>query len=140
MEATVSDPKDINPFSESDATAPKDTPPLTVMSLSVKTIVNHAANKREVVCVSARTWVDSKRFGVPVACRCLHSLAHIDDPKPPAELPCTVYTYVRPLVKFPAGFEAKTRENKTRIMPMKNERMLLNQLLGNVCSLAAGLL
>lgn len=63
-------------------------------------------------------------------------LAHIDDPKPPAELPCTVYTYVRPLVKFPAGFEAKTRENKTRIMPMKNERMLLNQLLGNVCSLA----
>jgi DNA polymerase alpha subunit A len=58
-------------------------------------------------------------------------LAHIDDPKPPGELPCTVYTYVRPLNKFPVDFEAKTRENKTRITPMKNERMLLNQLLGD---------
>jgi DNA polymerase alpha subunit A len=60
LEATVSDPKDISPCSESDATAPKDTPPLTVMSLSVRTIVNHRDNKREVVCVSARTWMNSK--------------------------------------------------------------------------------
>lgn len=60
------------------------------------------------------------------------STAHIDDPKPPGELPCTVYTYVRPLNKFPTGFEAKAKESKTsKLIPMKNERMLLNQLLGN---------
>lgn len=60
------------------------------------------------------------------------TLAHIDDPKPPGELPCTVYTYIRPLDKFPNGFEAKVKGNKSsKIIPMKNERMLLNQLLGS---------
>ncbi|KAF8585711.1 DNA polymerase alpha catalytic subunit [Ramaria rubella] len=114
LEITISDPKDINPFPESDSNAPRDIPPLTVMSLSVRTIVNHKENKREIVCVSARTWANT----------------HIDDPKPPSELPCTVHTYIRPLNNFPSGFEAKAKENRTsKIMPMKNERMLLNQLL-----------
>ncbi|KAF8507515.1 hypothetical protein BU17DRAFT_78091 [Hysterangium stoloniferum] len=114
LEVVVADPKDINPFSELDANAPKDIPPLTIMSLSVRTIVNHIENKREVVCVTARTWANT----------------HIDDAKPPAELPCTVQTYIRPLNIFPNGFEEKARMNKlSKIMPMKNERMLLNQLL-----------
>ena len=59
LEVTVSDPKDINPFPETDHDAPKDTPPLTVMSLSVRTIVNHRENLREIVCASARTWHNS---------------------------------------------------------------------------------
>ncbi|KAG6836574.1 hypothetical protein H0H93_006598 [Arthromyces matolae] len=54
LEATVSDPKDINPFSETDPNAPKDTPPLTVVSLSVRSIVNHQENKREVACENVR--------------------------------------------------------------------------------------
>ncbi|KAJ7708740.1 DNA polymerase alpha catalytic subunit [Mycena rosella] len=114
FEATVSDPKDINPFAETDQTAPKDTPPLTVMSLSVRTIVNHHENKREVVCVTARTW---------------HNML-IDDPKPPEELPCTVHTVVRPLVKFPPNFETQAMANgKGTMSAVKNERMLLNSLL-----------
>jgi DNA polymerase alpha subunit A len=60
LEATVSDPKDINPFLDSDTDAPKDIPPLTVMSLSVRTIVNHKENKREVVCTTARIWSNSE--------------------------------------------------------------------------------
>jgi DNA polymerase alpha subunit A len=59
IEATVSDPKDINPFPETDADAPKEMPPLTVVSLSVRTIVNHQENKREVVCTTARIWHNS---------------------------------------------------------------------------------
>jgi DNA polymerase alpha subunit A len=59
IEATVSDPKDINPFSESDPEAPKEMPPLTVMSLSVRTIVNHQENKRELICCTARIWQNS---------------------------------------------------------------------------------
>ncbi|KAG6865128.1 hypothetical protein C0991_004969 [Blastosporella zonata] len=73
LEATVTDPKDINPFSETDANAPRDMPPLTVVSLSVRTIVNHQENKREVVCATARIW---------------HNMA-IDDATPPEQLPCT---------------------------------------------------
>ncbi|PPQ69598.1 hypothetical protein CVT26_001586 [Gymnopilus dilepis] len=114
IEATVSDPKDFNPFPESDASAPRDPPPLNVMSLSVRTIVNHQENKREVVCVSVRAWRDM----------------HIDDPTPPEKLKCAVHTFIRPLDRFPANFEQQARANrKGTIMPMKNERMLLNSLL-----------
>jgi hypothetical protein len=56
FEATVVDPKDFNPFSDTDAAAPRDTPPLTVMSLTLRTIVNHKENKRELVCATARVW------------------------------------------------------------------------------------
>ena len=56
------DPKDINPFPETDTEAPRDLPPLTVMSLSVRTVVNHKDNKREVVCATARIWANSKPY------------------------------------------------------------------------------
>ncbi|EIN03911.1 DNA polymerase alpha catalytic subunit [Punctularia strigosozonata HHB-11173 SS5] len=114
VEATVSDPKDINPFAESDADAPKDTPPLTITSLSLRTIVNHKENKREIVCATARIW----------------SNIQIDDPTPPEQLPCTVHTFVRPLGRFPPNFEARAKANgKGVISPMANERMLLSSLL-----------
>jgi len=64
----VSDPKDINPFSETDPEAPKEVPPLTVMSLSVGTIVNHNENKREVVCATARIWHNSKPIRFETIC------------------------------------------------------------------------
>ncbi|KAF8621892.1 hypothetical protein AX15_007444 [Amanita polypyramis BW_CC] len=117
VEAVVSDPKDINPFSETDLDAPKDVPPLTAMSLSVRTIVNHKENQREVVCVTCRVW---------------HNM-NIDDPTPPDKLPCVVQTFVRPLDHFPSNFEVRAKVNgKGSISPAKNERMLLNTLLISV--------
>lgn len=114
FEATVSDPDDINPFPETDHQAPKETPPLTVMSLSVRTIVNHVQNKREVVCATARIWQN----------------LNIDDPTPPEKLPCTVQTVVRPLEKFPPNFEARAKSNmRGTITAAKNERMLLSNLI-----------
>ncbi|KAL6306263.1 DNA polymerase alpha catalytic subunit [Sparassis latifolia] len=114
VEATVSDSKDINPFPETDAKAPREIPPLTVMSLSLKTIVNHKQNNREIVCATARIW----------------SNIQIDDPTPPEALPCSVRTFVRPLDRFPPNFEVRAgRNGKGVISPMKNERMLLNSLL-----------
>ncbi|KAF9069049.1 DNA polymerase alpha catalytic subunit [Rhodocollybia butyracea] len=114
LEVIVEDPKDFNPFPDSDDNAPKDTPPLNIMSLSIRTIVNHRENKREVVCVTARTWRDMV----------------IEGTTPPEQLPCTVQTFVRPLDRFPPGFESTAKANaKGLISPMKNERMLLNTLL-----------
>ncbi|KAI0947004.1 hypothetical protein AcV7_009558 [Taiwanofungus camphoratus] len=114
VEATVSDSKDINPFSETDLQAPKEVPPLTVMSLSIRTIVNHRENSREIVCATARIWAN----------------LDLDDPTPPEALPCTVRTFVRPLDRFPPNFEVRVKKNgKGVISPMKNERMLLNSLL-----------
>ncbi|KAF8202326.1 hypothetical protein BJ912DRAFT_944501 [Pholiota molesta] len=114
LEVTVSNPKDFNPFSETDVNAPKDLPPLNIMSLSVRTIVNHQENKREVVCASMRIW---------------HNM-QIDDPTPPEKLKCSVHTFIRPLDKFPPNFEKQAKINaKGTISPMKNERMLLSSLL-----------
>lgn len=56
IEFSVSDPKSVNPISESDATAPKETPPLTIMSIALRTIVNHRENKTELLCATTRTW------------------------------------------------------------------------------------
>lgn len=55
----------------------------------------------------------------------------IDDPTPPEKLPCSVQTFVRPLDRFPPNFENRAKGNgKGFISPAKNERMLLNALLG----------
>ncbi|KIK93692.1 hypothetical protein PAXRUDRAFT_12489 [Paxillus rubicundulus Ve08.2h10] len=110
LEASVADPKNVTPMGD----GALELPPLTIMSLSVRTVVNHIENKREVVCVSGRVWRD----------------VQLDDPTPPEQFPCAVHTYVRPLDRFPPNFEARAKVNgKGVISPMKNERMLLNSLL-----------
>lgn len=58
LEMTVHSPKSVNPFKDTDTNAPKETPPLSIMSLTIRTIVNHKENKREIVCASVRVWQD----------------------------------------------------------------------------------
>jgi DNA polymerase alpha subunit A len=135
----VSNPKDFNPFSETDVNAPKDLPPLNIMSLSVRTIVNHQENKREVVCASMRIWHNSvfrpllSRINSLITCI---FTVQIDDPTPPEKLKCSVHTFIRPLDKFPPNFEKQAKINaKGTISPMKNERMLLSSLLSKTISL-----
>ncbi|KAF8337259.1 ribonuclease H-like domain-containing protein [Amanita rubescens] len=116
VDVVISNPKNINPFSETDPDAPKDLPPLTVLNLSVRTIVNHKENRREIG-ITSRIW---------------HNM-NIHDPTPPDKLPCTVQTFVRPLLQFPPNFEARAKaDGKGTISPAKNERMLLNTLLSAV--------
>ncbi|KAI9573828.1 hypothetical protein HD554DRAFT_2052973 [Boletus coccyginus] len=110
FEASVSDPKDVIPMGDG---APEQ-PPLTIMSLAVRTVVNHRENKHEVVCVSGRIWRDIQ----------------LDDPTPPEQLPCSVHTFVCPLDRFPSNFEMRAKANgRGMISPMQNEHMLLNSLL-----------
>ncbi|KAJ9474897.1 DNA polymerase alpha catalytic subunit A [Pseudozyma hubeiensis] len=117
MEVSIDDPKDISPISDADTTSPRETPPLTVMSIAARTVVNHKENKQELVAVSARTWTDHQ----------------IEDPTPPEQLPCSVFTAVRPLGSmFPPGFEAEARKGKIKIHTLKYERMLLNALLAQI--------
>ena len=62
-------------------------------------------------------------------------IVQIDDPTPPEQLKCTVRTFVRPLDKFPPNFEKRAKDNaKGSILPMQNERMLLNSLLSELAS------
>lgn len=124
LEVKVDDPKDARPFSTSDENCPKmDCPPLTIMSLSTRTVVNHKANKREIVSVSARIWKDY----------------HLEDLTEPEKLPSQAYTVVRPLGNsFPPGFEKKCQNPdpkdrmKTKFTVMKHERSLLMNLLAQI--------
>jgi DNA polymerase alpha subunit A len=53
----VANPKDISPLTDN---VKLDMPPLTIMSLSLRTVVNHKDNKREIVCIAARVWEGSE--------------------------------------------------------------------------------
>ncbi|KAG8748383.1 DNA-directed DNA polymerase alpha catalytic subunit pol1 [Ceratobasidium sp. 414] len=114
LEMIVREPKHVNPVSDSESAMPM--PPLTIVSLSTRTVVNHKENKREVVCASLRTWENTV----------------IDDATPPEKQPSSSHTVVRPLGRFPTGFEAKVKSEKSKVMTMANEKMLLNNLLATL--------
>jgi DNA polymerase alpha subunit A len=103
----------VNPFPETDQAAPKDIPPLTVMSLAVRTIVNHEANCQEILAVTTSVW----------------ETYNIDDPTPPEKIYHTPYTVVRPLGgKFPPNFEQRCR-NERQMTTAGGEREMLNYVL-----------
>ncbi|KAJ9098951.1 hypothetical protein QFC19_006175 [Naganishia cerealis] len=113
LEVKVDDPKNVNPFPETDQTAPKEIPPLTVMSLAVRTIVNHEANNQEILAVTTCVW----------------ETYNIDDPTPVEKLYHTPYTIVRPLgSKFPPNFEQRCR-NERQMTTARGEREMLNFVL-----------
>ncbi|KAF8316797.1 DNA polymerase alpha catalytic subunit [Clavulina sp. PMI_390] len=114
VEYKVDGPKLVNPFSDSDDKAPRDIPPLNIMSLAIRSVVNHDLNQREIVTASLRVWENY----------------NIEKSTPVEQLPSSSHTFVRPLGKYPSGFEAKARAQKTsKIVPAPNERALLGQML-----------
>ncbi|WVN88828.1 uncharacterized protein L203_104042 [Cryptococcus depauperatus CBS 7841] len=115
IEFNVHNPENINPFSETDPTAPKDTPPLTIMSLSMRSIVNHRESKTEILSISMRTWEGY----------C------IEDPTPPDRLKSQINTFVRPIEKYPQGLQEQFKNDKS-IQFLKNERSLLNATLATI--------
>ncbi|KAM0750832.1 hypothetical protein T439DRAFT_289087 [Meredithblackwellia eburnea MCA 4105] len=111
---------DISVFGVDDPNAPKANPPLTVMSISLRTVINLVSNKREVVCACTRVWND----------------ANIDDTRPLREQPSSAMILARPLhTPFPNGFERVCREKKQpgeTVLPLKDEKAILSQLLATI--------
>ena len=89
---------------------------MTIMSLSVRTIVNHRENKTELLCTTARTWEG----------------CNIEDPTPPDRQPSQLTTIVRPIEKFPPGLELRAKQEKSPFQTVKAERALLNSLLATI--------
>ncbi|KAL7423389.1 DNA-directed DNA polymerase alpha catalytic subunit pol1 [Cryptotrichosporon argae] len=115
-EFEVANPKLVAVVPDSDAAAPKDTPPLTIMSIALRTIVNHRENKTEILCATTRTWEG----------------CNIEDPTPPDRLASSQTTIVRPIEKFPPGLEQLARTGGSPFQVVKAERALLNALLATV--------
>jgi DNA polymerase alpha subunit A len=56
LEVVVNDPKNVCSLKEMDKLAPKEPPPLVVMSLSLRTVLNRQADKNEIVVVSGMVY------------------------------------------------------------------------------------
>lgn len=54
----IADVNDIDVLASDNPLSPKGTPPLTIMSLSLRTVMHLATEKSEVVCASIRVWKD----------------------------------------------------------------------------------
>ncbi len=117
LEVSVSEPKSVSIFADSDNNAPRETPPLNVLSLSLRTVINVKENKKEIICASTRLWNDFT----------------LDDPKPLEQAPSQVRTFVRALGgKFPTGFEKLAASSPSKIVSIKFERGLINALLAYI--------
>ncbi|TEA13229.1 DNA polymerase alpha catalytic subunit [Colletotrichum sidae] len=94
LEVLVEHPNMVAPLSDSDNL---DTPPLTLMSLSLRTAFNAKANKQEILAISAR----------------IYEKLSLSDTTPAEKLPCRAFTLIRPYgTAFPLGFETMAKENK----------------------------
>lgn len=111
FEVQVTSPKSVAVLSESDNL---DAPPLTFMSISLRTMLNVKENKQEVLVASARVYENIS----------------LTDMTSPEELPCKTYTMMRPAeTAYPTGFEALAKKQRGTIMTEKSEQMLLSKFL-----------
>ena len=111
LELQVAEPKAIAALSESEN---MEAPPMTFMSLALRTTLNVKENKQEILIASARVY-DS----IPLS-----------DTTPPEKLPCKTFTIMRPAqTSFPPGFEALSKSQRGSIMLVKNEQLLLAKFL-----------
>lgn len=98
-------------------------PPLTLMSLSLRTTMNHKDNRQEIVLVAGRVYEN----------------VSLNDPTPADKLPCYGFTLIRPMEGglFPVGFEQELRRVgwSNRVAVQRTEAALLNLFTGISLSL-----
>ncbi|KAK3692133.1 hypothetical protein B0T22DRAFT_5041 [Podospora appendiculata] len=116
LEVLVDHPNMISTVSESDN---MDVPPLTMMSIAMRTVFNAKANKQEILALSARVYED----------------VSLSNTTPAHKLPCRSFTIIRPQgTTFPLGFEkmAKERRKGGLIKLVKQESEILTFFLAQV--------
>lgn len=118
----MEDPKTVNPLTDKDGNRPTNIPPLVVMSLCLRTIMNERKNANEIVAASA------------LIC----DQVQIDDTTPIEKMNKSRFTVVRQLENkpYPANFtEIVSTERKANgfgIQVERTESSLLNYLIGRV--------
>ncbi|KAK4690388.1 DNA polymerase alpha subunit A, partial [Lecanoromycetidae sp. Uapishka_2] len=111
FEAEVASPKAITSLAESDNL---DAPPLTFMSIALRTTLNVKENKQEILIASARVYEN----------------VALTDTTRPEDMPCKTYSIMRPVDgSFPAGFDALSKKQRGTIQLAKTENMLLAMFL-----------
>jgi DNA polymerase alpha subunit A len=107
LELQVSKPANITALGNSDNL---EAPPLTVMSMALRTKFNVKDNKQEIFMMSARIFEN----------------VSLTDTTPAEKLPCKTITVIRPSTEaFPAGFKLATEQHPGTIKLEKTEQGLL---------------
>jgi len=95
-------------------------PPLTLMSVAMRTTFNAKDNKQEILALSAR----------------IYENISLSDTTPADKLPCRTFTLIRPQGQaFPIGFESLTKDkkrNKGLIKTMRQEQDMLSFFLAQI--------
>ncbi|KAI0128496.1 DNA polymerase [Xylariales sp. AK1849] len=115
LELLVEHPNMVSSMSESDNL---DAPPLTIMSVAMRTTFNAKRNKQEIFSISAR----------------IYENVLLSDTTPAERLPCRTFTLIRPNgSSFPVGFEKLARERKKGLIKlMKQESEILSFFLAQI--------
>ncbi|KAK3679444.1 DNA-directed DNA polymerase alpha catalytic subunit pol1 [Recurvomyces mirabilis] len=110
LELQVTKPNNITTLGDSDNL---EAPPLTLMSLALRTTMNVKENKNEILVASVRFYPD----------------VSLTDTTPPEKLPSRTFTFMRPNGDYPVGFKLEAEKHKGSIMMERNEAALLSKLL-----------
>ncbi|KAK6069651.1 DNA polymerase alpha catalytic [Seiridium cupressi] len=115
LEVLVEHPNMVSSMSESDNL---DAPPLTLMSIAMRTTFNAKQNKQEIFSISAR----------------IYENISLSDTTPAEKLPSRTFTLIRPSgTSFPLGFEKLAKERKKGLIKlMKQESEILSFFLAQV--------
>ena len=111
FEVQITSPKYIAALPELENTP---APPLTVMSMSLRTTLNVKENKQEILVASARVY---ENFS-------------LSDPTPADKLPCKTFTIMRPAEHaYPTGFVALCKRQRGTVLLEQSEQMLLSKFM-----------
>ena len=114
LEVQVSKPNLISPMSGADNI---DAPPLTIMSIALRTVLNVKDNKQEILAISARTYRNIS----------------LTETTPAENLPCETFTVMRPAgSQFPIGFDGLAKARKGLVKLVKQESELLQFFLAKL--------
>ena len=110
LELQVVNPSDISTLGDTDNL---DAPPLTLMSLAIRTTMNAKENKNEILVASAR----------------FYDNVSLADTRSPEKIPSQTFTVMRPNGEYPVGFKMDAEKHRGKIKMEKSEASLLSVLL-----------
>ncbi|KAK5714967.1 DNA-directed DNA polymerase alpha catalytic subunit pol1 [Elasticomyces elasticus] len=113
VEVGCEKPNGISVLGDGDGEAGLDAPPLTLMSLALRTTMNVKENKNEILVASVRFYPN----------------VSLNDTTAPEKLPSRTFTFMRPHGEYPIGFKAEAEKHKGSIMAERNEMALLSKLM-----------
>ncbi|KAH6624453.1 hypothetical protein B0J18DRAFT_178543 [Chaetomium sp. MPI-SDFR-AT-0129] len=122
LEVLAEHPGMVNLLNENTGGEGTDAPPLTLMSLALRTVFNAKDNKQEILAISAR----------------IYENVSLNDTTPADKLPSRTFTLIRPQgTAFPLGFEKLVRDRQQKykrglIKLMKQESDMLSFFLAQI--------